>query len=142
MTIPEASKLVIESGRVGENNQVYVFDMGNPVKIMDMAKNMISLSGYRPFEDIDIEIVGLRPGEKLFEELLLDTETMLNSTHPHLFIAQKESITSEQGLLINQIISKLQNPSSIEPLKLIMFLKKIVPEYKSNNSRFEVLDVD
>ena len=140
MTIPEASKLVIESGRIGENNQVYVFDMGEPVKIIDMAKNMISLSGFRPYEDIDIEIVGLRPGEKLFEELLLDTETMVKSIHSHLFIAQKESITPEQCALIKELIAKLEDTSKCEAFEVIGLLKQIIPEYKSNNSPFEALD--
>ena len=140
MTIPEASKLVIESGRIGENNQVYVFDMGEPVKIIDMAKNMISLSGFRPYEDIDIEIVGLRPGEKLFEELLLDTETMVKSIHSHLFIAQKESITQEQCALIEELIAKLEDTSKCEAFEVIGLLKQIIPEYKSNNSPFEALD--
>lgn len=140
MTIPESAKLVIESGRIGENNQVYVFDMGEPVKIIDMAKNMISLAGFRPYEDIDIEIVGLRPGEKLFEELLLDTETMIESTHSHLFIAQKESITPEQCALIELLIAKLEDTGKCEAFEAIGLLKQIIPEYKSNNSPFEVLD--
>lgn len=140
MTIPEASKLVIESGRIGENNQVYVFDMSEPVRIIDMAKNMISLSGFRPYEDIDIEIVGLRPGEKLFEELLLDTETMVKSMHSHLFIAQKESISPEQCTLIEQLIAKLEDTSKCEAFEVIGLLKQIIPEYKSNNSPFEALD--
>lgn len=143
MTIPEASKLVIESGRIGENNQVYVFDMGEPVKILDMAKNMISLSGYRPYEDIDIEVVGLRPGEKLFEELLLDTETMIRSNHSYLFIAKKECVTLEQSELIEQLITKLEDfVSEKDVFELVGLLKKIIPEYKSNNSQFEVLDRD
>lgn len=140
MTIPEASKLVVESGRIGENNQVFVFDMGEPVKIIDMAKNMISLSGFRPYEDIDIEIVGLRPGEKLYEELLLDTETMVKSVHSHLFIAQKETITPEQCALIEQLIAKLEDTSKCEAFEVIQLLKQIIPEYKSNNSPFEALD--
>lgn len=142
MTIPEASKLVIESGRIGENNQVYVFDMGEPVKIIDLAKNMISLSGFRPYEDIDIEIVGLRPGEKLFEELLLDTETMVKSYHPHLYIAQKECITSEQGELIEKLLDKLQDTLNYGTFEIISLLKEIIPEYKSKNSLFENLDRD
>jgi FlaA1/EpsC-like NDP-sugar epimerase len=140
MTIPEASKLVVESGRIGENNQVFVFDMGEQVKIIDMAKNMISLSGFRPYEDIDIEIVGLRPGEKLYEELLLDTETMVKSVHSHLFIAQKETITPEQCVLIEQLIAKLEDTSKCEAFEVIQLLKQIIPEYKSNNSPFEALD--
>lgn len=140
MTIPEASKLVVESGRIGENNQVFVFDMGEPVKIIDMAKNMISLSGFRPYEDIDIEIVGLRPGEKLYEELLLDTETMVKSVHSHLFIAQKETITPEQCALIEQLIAKLEDTAKCEAFEVIQLLKQIIPEYKSNNSPFEALD--
>ena len=142
MTIPEASKLVIESGRIGQNNQVYVFDMGEPVKILDMAKNMISLSGYRPYEDIDIEIVGLRPGEKLYEELLLDTETMIPSSNKYLFTAKRELISSDTATLIHEFCEKLLHSENLDGLELVKRLKLIIPEYKSNNSPFEVLDHD
>jgi FlaA1/EpsC-like NDP-sugar epimerase len=142
MTIPEASKLVIESGRIGQNNQVYVFDMGKPLKILDMAKNMISLSGYRPYEDIDIEIVGLRPGEKLYEQLLLDTETMIPSSNKYLFTAKRELISSDTYTMINEFCEKLIHIEHLDGFELVKKLKLIIPEYKSNNSPYEVLDHD
>lgn len=140
MTIPEASKLVIESGRIGQNNQVFVFDMGKPLKILDLAKNMISLSGYRPYEDIDIEIVGLRPGEKLYEELLLDTETMIPSSNEYLFVAKRELISSDIYIMIKKFCEKLKDSKHLDHLELIKQLKLIIPEYKSNNSPYEALD--
>jgi FlaA1/EpsC-like NDP-sugar epimerase len=140
MTIPEASKLVIESGRIGRNNQVLVFDMGKPIKIIDIARNMISLSGCIPVVDIDIEIIGLRPGEKLYEELLLNTEKMTKSSNPYLFIADREHISSDTEELIFDFCSKLKCLKGLEILDLIADIKQIIPEYISNNSPFEILD--
>lgn len=140
MTIPEASKLVLEACRIGKDNQVFVFDMGAPVRIIDLATNMISLSGFRPNEDIEIKIVGLRPGEKLYEELLLDIEEMLPSHNPHIFIAQKEVLSQEHLLLIQSVLDRLNEPGFSDAMELIGLMKALIPEYKSNNSKFEVLD--
>jgi FlaA1/EpsC-like NDP-sugar epimerase len=140
MTIPEASKLVLEASRIGKDNQVFVFDMGAPVRIIDLATNMISLSGFRPNEDIEIKIVGLRPGEKLFEELLLNTEEMLPSHNHHIFIAQKEFLSPEHLLLIQSVLDRLNEPGFSDAMELIRLMKALIPEYKSNNSKFEVLD--
>ena len=140
MTIPEASKLVLEACRIGKDNQVFVFDMGAPVRIIDLATNMISLSGFRPNEDIEIKIVGLRPGEKLYEELLLDIEEMLPSHNPHIFIAKKEMLSQEHLLLIQSVLDRLNEPGFSDAMELIGLMKALIPEYKSNNSKFEVLD--
>ena len=140
MTIPEASKLVLEACRIGKDNQVFVFDMGAPVRIMDLATNMISLSGFRPNEDIEVKIVGLRPGEKLYEELLLNTEQMLPSHNPHIFISQKEELSTEQMELIQSVLDRLSQPGYADAFDLVRLMKVLIPEYKSNNSNFEVLD--
>ena len=140
MTIPEASKLVLEACRIGKDNQVFVFDMGAPVRIIDLATNMISLSGFRPNEDIEIKITGLRPGEKLYEELLLNTEKMLPSYNPHIFIAQKEVLSPEHLLLIQSVLDRLNEADFSDAMELIGLMKALMPEYKSNNSKFEVLD--
>jgi FlaA1/EpsC-like NDP-sugar epimerase len=140
MTIPEASKLVLEACRIGKDNQVFVFDMGAPVRIMDLATNMISLSGFRPNEDIEVKIVGLRPGEKLYEELLLNTEQMLPSHNPHIFISQKEELSIEQMELIQSVLDRLSQPGYADAFDLVRLMKVLIPEYKSNNSNFEVLD--
>jgi len=140
MTIPEASKLVLEACRIGKDNQVFVFDMGAPVRIMDLATNMISLSGFRPNEDIEVKIVGLRPGEKLYEELLLNTEKMLPSHNPHIFISQKEELSAEQMALIQSVLDRLSQPGYADAYDLVRLMKVLIPEYKSNNSNFEVLD--
>ena len=140
MTIPEASKLVLEACRIGDNNQIFVFDMGSPIKILDLAKNMISLSGFKPDIDIKISITGLRPGEKLYEELLLNTEEMIPSNNKHIFIAKKEKISSDNIQLIEKLIKTLENIDEINSYKLIGLIKKIIPEFKSKNSKFETLD--
>ncbi|RAK12537.1 FlaA1/EpsC-like NDP-sugar epimerase [Halanaerobium saccharolyticum] len=95
MTIPEASQLVIQAGALGKGGEVFVLDMGEPVKIMELAEDLISLSGLTPYEDIDIEVIGLRPGEKLYEELLCDTEDNLPTEHERIFINNLEAVDQE-----------------------------------------------
>jgi len=96
MTIPEAVRLVLEAGHMGQGGELYVFDMGNPVKIYDLALNVIRLSGLEPGRDIQIIETGLRPGEKLFEELLADGETTKATHHPKIFIADAQNLSLEQ----------------------------------------------
>ncbi|MBR2001994.1 MAG: polysaccharide biosynthesis protein, partial [Firmicutes bacterium] len=86
MTIPEAVQLVIQAGAMAEGGEIFILDMGNPVKIMDLAEKLIRLSGFEPYEDIDIKVTGLRPGEKLYEELLLDEEGIKTTTHDKIFV--------------------------------------------------------
>ncbi|GHB36909.1 polysaccharide biosynthesis protein [Mongoliitalea lutea] len=138
MTIPEACQLVLEAGVMGNGGEIFVFDMGHPVKIVDLAKKMIQLSGKKVDEDIKIVFSGLREGEKLFEELLNDSEIVKITHHPKIKIAQVSPSEyykiERQFELFNELIEKgIEND-------LVSHLKSIVPEFISNASRFEVLD--
>lgn len=138
MTIPEACQLVLEAGVMGNGGEIYVFDMGDPVKIIDLAKKMIQLSGKKLDEDIKIVYSGLREGEKLYEELLNDSETVKITHHPKIKIAQVAPSSYHkidgQIELFQELIQKGSEND------LVSHLKVIVPEYISNSSRFEVLD--
>lgn len=138
MTIPEACQLVLEAGSMGNGGEIYIFDMGKPVKIIDLANKMIKLAGLIPEIDIKIQIVGLRPGEKLYEELLNDGSKTLPTYHEKIMIAQdiKDDYTTIQNYIIELIdLSKAHNKVSI-----VKKMKEIVPEFKSMNSEFEKLD--
>ena len=138
MTIPEACQLVLEAGSMGNGGEIYIFDMGKPVKIIDLANKMIKLAGLIPEIDIKIQIVGLRPGEKLYEELLNDGSKTLPTYHEKIMIAQdiKDDYTTIQNHIIELIdLSKAHNKVSI-----VKKMKEIVPEFKSMNSEFEKLD--
>ena len=138
MTIPEACQLVLEAGCMGKGGEIYVFDMGKSIKILDLAKSMIRLSGLELEKDIQITFTGLRPGEKLFEELLNPSETSLPTHHKKIMIATVREYNFEK---IKSVVNKLtylfdkQNNN-----ELVKILKKYIPEYKSNNSIFEKLD--
>jgi FlaA1/EpsC-like NDP-sugar epimerase len=95
MTIPEASQLVLKSGAMAENGELFVLDMGKPIKIIELAENMIRLSGMEPYNDIDIIETGLRPGEKLYEELLVDPKTCTRTANNLIFVAEPETISKE-----------------------------------------------
>ena len=138
MTIPEACQLVLEAGTMGNGGEIYIFDMGKPVKIIDLAKKMIRLAGFIPDNDIKIKIVGLRPGEKLYEELLNDSAKNLTTHHEKIMIAQE--VCNEFKIVNEQIEDLIQCASELNPTELVTKMKKIVPEYKSLNSVFEVLD--
>jgi FlaA1/EpsC-like NDP-sugar epimerase len=137
MTIPEACQLVLEAGAMGKGGEVFVFDMGKSVKIFDLAKKMIQLSGFKYPDEISIEIVGLRQGEKLYEELLSDEENTKATYHPKIMIA-KVAASNETVLL--ESIDKLKFLSDLSDSDIVRYLKKIVPEYKSNNSEYSSLD--
>jgi FlaA1/EpsC-like NDP-sugar epimerase len=139
MTIPEAAKLVCEACRIGFNNYLYLFDMGTPIKIDDLARNMVSLNGLTPDVDIEIKYVGLRPGEKLYEELLNNKEETIQSENEHIFIAKKLDVNSLNKKRIRNLISILSENSAPE-LEVISLIKKIVPDYISLNSKFDKLD--
>ncbi|MDH5828806.1 nucleoside-diphosphate sugar epimerase/dehydratase [Sphingobacterium sp. SG20118] len=143
MTIPEACLLVQEAGVMGHGGEIFVFDMGKSVKIIDLAKRMIKLKGYRYPEDIDIKIVGLRPGEKIFEELLANDENTQKTHHPKIMIAQvnREDI-EEKCQLIEQLSRDITSidKEEINDMQLVLQLKRIVPEFKSQNSIFQDLD--
>jgi FlaA1/EpsC-like NDP-sugar epimerase len=138
MTIPEACQLVLEAGSMGNGGEIYIFDMGKPVKIIDLAKKMIRLAGYIPDRDIKIKIVGLRPGEKLYEELLNDTSKTLPTYHDKIMIAQE--IQDEFSDLHASIEELIGIASFFDNDDIVSKMKKIVPEFISMNSTFQVLD--
>lgn len=138
MTIPEACQLVLEAGVMGEGGEIYVFDMGEPVKILDLAKKMIQLSGKKVDVDIKIQFSGLREGEKLYEELLNDFETVKITHHPKIKIAHVSP--SSYHKIDGQIEFFQELIGKNNETDLVRHLKALVPEYISNSSRFEVLD--
>ena len=137
MTIPEACQLVLEACSMGNGSEIYVFDMGDSVKIIDLAKKMIKLSGLEINKDIEIKVTGLRPGEKLYEELLASDENTKPTHHPKILIAEVRKNDKNITNKINQLIQLYFDQNNIEIVKL---MKEIVPEYKSNNSEYSKLD--
>lgn len=137
MTIPEACQLVLEAGSMGEGGEIFVFDMGESVKIIDLAKKMIQLSGLEIGKDIEIKITGLRPGEKLYEELLAKDENTLPTHHPQILKAKIRVEEMETIHLIDELIGLFE---AQENENIVSKMKQIVPEYISNNSEFESLD--
>jgi FlaA1/EpsC-like NDP-sugar epimerase len=125
MTIPEASQLVLQAGAMGKGGEIFVLDMGEPVRIADLARDMIRLSGLAEGEDIELEYSGLRPGEKLYEELLVDGERHLPTTHAKILIA--EGALADQATL--EMIERLRLLSDGERPEIVAALNKIVPQY-------------
>lgn len=142
MTIPEACQLVLEAGAMGKGGEVFVFDMGESVKIIELAKKIIRLSGLRYPEDIDIKITGLRPGEKIFEELLANGESTIKTHHEKIMIANVCNDDSENFCeQINELIQENHNPNQREKnLLLVSKIKELVPEYISQNSIYTSID--
>lgn len=138
MTISEACQLVLEAATMGNGGEIFVFDMGKSVKIFDLAKNMISLSGFKYPDDIDIKVTGLRPGEKIYEELLADGENTLPTYHEKIMIAKNKPLKNIDVIHEIEMLCSINN--SAQPIEIVSIIKKIIPEYKSNNSIFEVLD--
>jgi FlaA1/EpsC-like NDP-sugar epimerase len=138
MTIPEACNLVLEAGAMGYGGEVFVFDMGKPVKIMDMAKKMVKLSGLQLGKDIQINITGLRPGEKLYEELLASSEDTLPTHHSKILRAKVNTFTHKiiKGKL--DLLTEVMIDGNV--VGMVRAVKNIVPEYISQNSEFEALD--
>lgn len=138
MTIPEACQLVLEAGAMGLGGEIFIFDMGEPVKIIDLAKKMIRLAGFTPDLEIKIKIIGLRPGEKLYEELLNDTSKTLPTHNEKIMIGQDciEEIVNVE----NAILELLDIAKKSEKEEIVLFMKRIVPEFKSMNSVYETLD--
>jgi FlaA1/EpsC-like NDP-sugar epimerase len=138
MTIPEACSLVLEAGHMGKGGEIYVFDMGESVKIIELAKKMIQLAGLVIGKDIKIKITGLRPGEKMYEELLGNDENTIGTHHPKILIGKVKSIEDEKiKKLINDLITLVKNQ---ENHKIVKVMKLIAPEFISNNSEFSKLD--
>ena len=138
MTIPEACRLVLEAAFMGKGNEIFVFDMGTPVKIADLARRMIELAGLIPGEDIEIKYTGLRPGEKLYEELLATKENTLPTENEKIYRAQVREYDYED---ICTLMSPLIDLAiKVDKLGTVRMMKGIVPEFKSKNSVYEVLD--
>ena len=138
MTIPEACQLVLEASTMGNGGEIYLFDMGKAVKILDLAKNLIKFSGHTLDKDIKIKFTGLRPGEKLYEELLLESENNKPTHHPKIKIAEVCSYPYDE---INNKIKSLDAPMKQQNiLKIVKLMKEMIPYYKSQNSVFEKLD--
>ncbi len=141
MTIPEACSLVLDAAAMGSGGEIFVFDMGKSVKIVDLAKRMIQLSGLIEGKDIDISFTGLRPGEKLYEELLGDDENNMSTHHPKIMIAKTRKVDfSEVKSSIDSIKGILDKEGLEKEFDLVAQLKKLIIEYKSKASRFETLD--
>lgn len=138
MTIPEAVRLVLEAGVMGEGNEIFVFDMGKPVKIADLARRMIELAGLVPDQDIQIEYTGLRPGEKLYEELLATKENTLPTPNEKIFRAHVREY--ERAEVVAAIDHLKQIAETVDRIETVRCMKAIVPEFKSQNSDFEKLD--
>ena len=138
MTISEACELVLHAGIMGNGGEIFIFDMGEPIKIIDLVRKMIKLFGLEPDVDIRIIFTGLRPGEKLFEELSRDNSRILPTYHPKIKISKDNVMNYEEiDFLTQKIFSKAQEGNKMEVVKV---LKEIVKEFKSENSIFEKLD--
>lgn len=137
MTIPEACQLVLEAGSMGQGGEIFVFDMGESIKIIDLAKKMIQLSGFELGKDIEIKITGLRPGEKLYEELLASEENTILTHNPQILIAKTKENNDKQIKAIDELIELFDTQQNEQ---MVRKMKEIIPEYISNNSEFEKLD--
>ena len=135
MLIPEACRLVLEAGTMGKGGEIFVFDMGKPVKIADLAKRMIMLSGAK---DIDIIYTGLRDGEKLYEEVLSDKETTKPTVHPKIMVAAVQQYAYEDILAAEEALYNLT--FTADDMTIVKKMKEIVPEFKSQHSKYEALD--
>lgn len=139
MTIPEACRLVMEAATLGEENKIFVFDMGKSVKIADLAKRMIELAGFTPDKDVKIEYTGLRPGEKLYEEVLASTENTIPTEHKSIRVAKVRSYNYQDAVNAVDKLEKLSREVNIP--EMVTMMKRIVPEFKSKNSEFEKYDM-
>lgn len=138
MTIPEACQLVLEAGAMGKGGEIFVFDMGESIKIFDLAKNMIKLSGLSYPDDIDIKIVGLRPGEKIYEELLGDGENTTKTHHNKIMIAKVKNIDCQ--IVKPKVLDICKHIDNLTKIQIVSKIKDLIPEYISNNSEYEALD--
>jgi len=139
MTIPEACSLVLEAGTMGKGGEIFVFDMGQPVKIVDLAHKMIKLAGLTPGKDIQVEYTGLRPGEKLYEELLNKNEEVIPTHHKKIMISRVNS-TSIKNSINNNIDNLIELASQNKNIPVVKQMKRIVREFISKNSVYEKLD--
>ena len=140
MTIPEACRLVMEAATMSTGNQIFVFDMGASVKIAHLAKRMIELAGFIPGKDIKIAYTGLRPGEKLYEEVLSNAENTLPTDHDRIRIAKVREYNYQDALKASEELERLSR--AVEIPEMVKLMKQIVPEFKSKNSEFEKYDIE
>lgn len=138
MTIPEACQLVLEAGTMGKGGEIFIFDMGKPVKIIDLARKMILLSGMQPGKDIEIVFSGLREGEKLYEELLNQSEDTIPTHHEKILIGKVEPYAYEEINRYIELFFDLVHDRN--ELKMVALMKELIPEFRSNYSRYEILD--
>ena len=139
MTIPEACSLVLEASTLGDHGEIFVFDMGKPIKIIEIALKLIRLKGLRPYQDVLIEEIGLRPGEKLYEELLTDKEKLKSSHNKSIYIAEKDIVSDQTLKLIDDLV-KMVTYEDFDNILIVKKMKEIVPEFISMNSIYEELD--
>ncbi|MPN22098.1 UDP-N-acetyl-alpha-D-glucosamine C6 dehydratase [bioreactor metagenome] len=135
MTIPEAAQLVIQAGAMARGGEIFVLDMGKPVKIADLARDLITLSGLKPDVDIKIEYVGLRPGEKLYEELLMDEVALTSTEHKKIFVEKPKDCDLD---FVEKSISEFRNLEGKSDKDIIELLQKKVPTYKRSNLNSEL----
>ena len=138
MTIPEACRLVMEAATMSSGNQIFVFDMGESVKIDDLARRMIQLAGFTPDDDIKIEYTGLRPGEKLYEEVLANTENTMPTNHSRIRIAKVREYDHEEAKSMADTLEHLSR--IVDVPSMVRLMKQIVPEFISQNSKYEEFD--
>lgn len=138
MTIPEACRLVLEAGTMGDGGEIFVFDMGEPVKIAELARRMIELAGFRPDKDIGIKYTGLRPGEKLYEEVLSDEEGTKETPHKKIRVAAVREYNYEEVVHHVELLTQLS--TEVKIAEMVKEMKTFVPEFKSNNSVYERFD--
>ena len=138
MTISEACQLVIEAGAMGNGGEVFIFDMGEAVKIIDLAKKIIRLAGYTPYKEIDIKVIGLRPGEKLYEELLNEKSSTLPTYNDKIMIAKVE--TYDYNTISKDISELIELAHTENKNEIVKKMKEIVPEFLSMNSDYEKFD--
>ena len=131
MTIPEAAQLVLQAASYAKGGEIFVLDMGKPVKIYDLAKNIIRLSGYTPNVDIEIAVTGLRPGEKLYEELLMNEEGLTKTRHSKIFIGAPSDITMEELKPSLDMLKEAAESNDVETIKSV--IEKVVPTYIRNS---------
>jgi FlaA1/EpsC-like NDP-sugar epimerase len=139
MTIPEACQLVLEAGYMGNGGEIFIFDMGKSVRIGDLARRMIQLAGMEPNKDIQIQYSGLRPGEKLFEELLNDKENTMPTHHEKIMIGKVREYSF--SVVSSQVLNLIAHAKENNNREVVLQMKQIVPEFKSKNSKFEELDI-
>ena len=126
MTIPEAAQLVLQAGAIGEGGEIFILDMGEPVRILDLAEEMITLSGLRPYVDMDIVFTGLRPGEKLFEELELSGEQIAKTRHPKIYIGKLNPYPTEEVERSLRVLEELAR--EVDGTAVRKFLNSLLPE--------------